>query len=130
MTVTIAFIIEGESMSNVTNNKYYILIVFMFILIYEYSSSILVKRQLHAIFMKNKLSYNAKLLNFNVDILTIITLLLTAINGMLHSKIVTIYRYFYICCNLEIIIQSKILKVRMIRVYVNCGVKTNDYRLC
>ncbi|MGI8189131.1 hypothetical protein ACR0RA_07820 [Staphylococcus epidermidis] len=87
MTVTIAFIIEGESMSNVINNKYYILIVFMFI--FEFLSIVAVywlKRQLHAIFMKNTLSYNAKLLNFNVDILTIITLLLTAINGMLHSK--------------------------------------------
>lgn len=85
--VTIAFIIEGESMSNVTYNKYYILIVFMFIIeILSIIGVCWLKRQLHAIFMKNTLSYNMKLLNFNVEILTIITLLLTAINGMVHSK--------------------------------------------
>ena len=85
--VTIAFIIEGESMSNITYNKYYILIVFM--LIVEILSIIGVcwlKIKLHAVFMKNTLSYNMRLLNFNVEILTIITLLLTAINGMVHSK--------------------------------------------
>lgn len=49
------------------------------------------KIKLHAVFMKNTLSYNMRLLNFNVEILTIITLLLTAINGMVHSKILTQY---------------------------------------
>ena len=44
------------------------------------------KIKLHVVFMKNTLSYNMRLLNFNVEILTIITLLLTAINGMVHSK--------------------------------------------
>ncbi len=90
--VTIAFIIGGESMSNITYNKYYILIMFM--LIVEILSIIGVcwlKIKLHAVFMKNTLSYNMRLLNFNVEILTIITLLLTAINGMVHSKILTQY---------------------------------------
>lgn len=90
--VTIAFIIDGESLSNITYNKYYILIMIM--LIFEFLSIIgvyFLKIKLHAIFMKNTLSYNMRLLNFNVEILTIITLLLTAINGMVHSKILTQY---------------------------------------
>lgn len=85
--VTTVFIIEGESMSNVTYNKYYILIVFMFgIEILSIIEVCWLKSKIHAIFMKNTLSYNLRLLNFNVEILTIITLLLTGINGMVHSK--------------------------------------------
>ena len=85
--VTITFIIDGKSLSNITYNKYYILIMIM--LIFEVLSIIGVcwlKIKLHVVFMKNTLSYNMRLLNFNVEILTIITLLLTAINGMVHSK--------------------------------------------
>lgn len=87
VSVTIVFIIEGESMGNVIYNKYYILVVFM--LISEILSIIgmcWLKRKINVVFMKNTLRYNMRLLTFNVEILTIITLLLTAINGMIHSK--------------------------------------------
>lgn len=85
--IVITFIIDGKSLSNTIYNKYYILIMIM--LIFEVLSIIGVcwlKIKLNAVFMKNTLSYNMRLLNFNVEILTIITLLLTAINGMIHSK--------------------------------------------
>lgn len=87
VSVTIVFIIEGESISNVTYNKYYILIMFMFISeILSIIGVYWLKRKINVIFMKNTLRYNMKLLTFNVEMLTIITLLLTAINGMIHSK--------------------------------------------
>lgn len=87
VSVTIVFIIEGESMGNVTYNKYYILIMFMFISeILSIIGVYWLKRKINVIFMKNTLRYNMKLLTFNVEMLTIITLLLTAINGMIHSK--------------------------------------------
>lgn len=85
--IVITFIIDGKSLSNTIYNKYYILIMIM--LIFEVLSIIGVcwlKIKLNVVFMKNTLSYIMRLLNFNVEILTIITLLLTAINGMMHSK--------------------------------------------
>lgn len=85
--VTIVFIIVGESMNNIVYNKYYILIVVMSIIeIVSIVGICWLKRKLHVIFMKNASSYNMERLNFNVEMLTIITLLLTAINGMIHSK--------------------------------------------
>lgn len=68
VSVTIVFIIEGESIGNVTYNKYYILIMFMFISeILSIIGVYWLKRKINVIFMKNTLRYNMKLLTFNVE---------------------------------------------------------------